>query len=296
LLRTIRTGGGALAVDDRTGRVFVASIDGDSVSMLDAHSGAVLRTIGRIGIRPLAVDARAGHIFVPGVRRLGMLDTRTGRLLRTAALTTTTGAVVLTMDEADGRLFVSDDVRFAPFHGVVRVFDTRTGAFVHTVAVGRPSNPSIVVVDERSGRAFITNGLAGTVSVLDARRAVVVRTVAIGPHPAALAVDQRRGRVVVVGAGTVSGGTATRPGRVSVLDARRGAILSSAAAGWGPIAVAADERTGHALVTNAGGAMRVPDFWGRVPSWVRGWLPFLPRPSFRTRPVPASVSVIDATC
>jgi DNA-binding beta-propeller fold protein YncE len=83
---------------------------------------------------------------------------------------------------------------------------------------------------------------------------------------------------------------------VSVLDARRGAILSSAAAGWGPVAVAADERTGHAFVTNAGGVMRVPDFWGRVPSWVRGWLPFLPHPSFRTRPVPASVSVIDATC
>jgi DNA-binding beta-propeller fold protein YncE len=200
------------------------------------------------------------------------------------------------MDEADSRLFVGDDVRLPPFHGVVRVFDTRTGALVHTVAVGRPSNPGIVVVDERCGRAFITNGLAGTVSVLDARQAVVVRTVAIGPHLGALTVDQRRGRVVVVGAGTVSGGTATRPGRVSVLDARRGAILSSAAAGWGPVAVAADERTGHALVTNAGGVMRVPDFWGRVPSWVRGWLPFLPHPSFRTRPVPASVSVIDATC
>jgi DNA-binding beta-propeller fold protein YncE len=270
LLRTVRTGGGALAVDDRTGRVFVASIDGDSVSMLDAHSGAVLRTIPRIGIRPLVVDARAGHVFVPGARGLSMLDARTGRLLRTAALTTATGAVVLAVDEADGRLFVGDDVRFPPFHGVVKVFDTRTGALMRTVAMVRRSSSGIVVVDGRDGRAFMINRPAGTVSVLDARRGIVVRTVAAGVLPYALAVDERRGRVVVVSMGTVSSGAATSPGRVSLLDARSGAILSSAAAGWGPIAVAVDERTEHAFVANAGGVMRVPDFWGRVPAWIRG--------------------------
>ena len=63
----------------------------------------------------------------------------------------------------------------------------------------------------------------------------------------------------------------------------------------GPIAVAVNERTGHAFVTNAGGVMRMPDFWGREPSWIRGWLPCLPHPSFRTRPVPASVRGIDTT-
>jgi DNA-binding beta-propeller fold protein YncE len=133
------------------------------------------------------------------------------------------------------------------------------------------------------------------VSVLDARRGIVVRTAAVGVLPYALAVDERRERVVALSLGTISAGAATSPGQVSMLDARSGAILSSAAAGWGPIAVAVDERTGHAFVANAGGAMRIPDFWGRVPSWIRGWLPFLPHPSFRTRPVPASVSVIDTT-
>jgi YVTN family beta-propeller protein len=152
-----------------------------------------------------------------------------------------------------------------------------------------------VAVDELHGRAFIINSPAGTVSVLDAHRGVVLRTVAVGMYPTAMAVDERRGRVVVVGIGSVSPGGATSPGWVRVLDARNGAILSSAAVGWGPVAVAVDERTGHAFVTNGGGALRVPDFWGRVPSWLRARFPFLPRPSFRTRPVPAGVSMIDTT-
>jgi YVTN family beta-propeller protein len=65
----------AVAVDARSGRVFVANkgpVDGNlvplgngAVTVLDAHSGAVLRTVG-VGTYPtaIAVDERAGRAFV----------------------------------------------------------------------------------------------------------------------------------------------------------------------------------------------------------------------------------------
>jgi DNA-binding beta-propeller fold protein YncE len=48
---------------------------------------------------------------------------------------------------------------------------------------------------------------AGSVSLLDARTGEVVRQVATGPIPLAVAVDERRGRAVV----TNAGGTAAAP-------------------------------------------------------------------------------------
>jgi YVTN family beta-propeller protein len=55
----------AVAVDERTGAVFVANAGSDSVSVLDATSGAVRRTI-TVGTYPIAVavGAGTGRVFV----------------------------------------------------------------------------------------------------------------------------------------------------------------------------------------------------------------------------------------
>ncbi|HTD77687.1 MAG TPA: YncE family protein, partial [Chloroflexota bacterium] len=55
----------AIAVDERRGRVFVANTRSDSVSVLDAGSGALLRTVV-VGAGPsaAAVDERIGKVFV----------------------------------------------------------------------------------------------------------------------------------------------------------------------------------------------------------------------------------------
>src|SRR5919201_2994755 len=61
----------AVAVDERTGRVFMANDGERSVSVLDAHSGTVLRTV-RVGFGPLALAThdRDGRVLVAneGVR------------------------------------------------------------------------------------------------------------------------------------------------------------------------------------------------------------------------------------
>src|SRR5918911_1986741 len=116
----------------------------------------------------------------------------------------------------------------------------------------------------------------------------VVRTIAVGSVPGALAVDGQTRRVFVAnfasatvsvldaGSGAVLAATAvdpypdalaiaTRPGRVfvvnvgapagtnrmQVLDAVSGRLLRTVAVGQGDHALAVDERSGHVFVTNA---------------------------------------------
>ncbi len=71
-------------------------------------------------------------------------------------------------------------------------------------------------------------------------RAPLLRTVGVGRDPVALAVDERAGRVFVVGAA----------GEVSVLDAATGAVVRTIAVGRGAQAVAVDEATGRAFVAD----------------------------------------------
>ncbi len=293
IVNTVAAGGGALIVDDLTGRVLVEGI-GAGVSMLDARTGRVLRVIP-LAAGSLAVDRRSGHIFVASATRLSMLDARTGQVLHTTSMGMATTNLLLTVDEADERVLVRDDVRYPPYSGTVRVVDARHGTLISTVAVGSPSSPGGVAIDGSYGRAFVANSPAGTVSMLDVRRGVVRKTIAVGAHPVMLAVDERRRRLVCISASLLSAGSATSPGRMSVLDVRSGAVLSSVTIGWGPTAVALDERMGRALIANVGGVMRLPDTWAWVPPWLRGWLPFLPPPESRTRLVPGSVSMVDIT-
>jgi DNA-binding beta-propeller fold protein YncE len=119
----------ALAVDEQTGRVFVASgntfgVNG-SVSILDAVSGRLVRSV-TVGMLPaaVAVDARSGRVFVANK---GPLDSN-----------------------------------LVPLNnGTVAVLDARGGAVLRTVVVG--TYPTAIAVDERAGRAFVVNASGTTV-------------------------------------------------------------------------------------------------------------------------------------
>jgi YVTN family beta-propeller protein len=152
-------GAHALTVHERAGRVFVTNAGDASVSVLDARSGHVLRTIS-VGQSPLAVAVVASlqHVFVAN------------------------------------RGLWRDGYQVTP--GSVSVLDERTGAVVHTVPVG--GSPGPLAVDERTGYVFVANQDDNSVSTVEAASGRVVRTVPLGLPPRALAVDQRRGRAVVL--------------------------------------------------------------------------------------------------
>jgi YVTN family beta-propeller protein len=150
VLRTVGVGLSprAVAVDERTGRVFVTNDGERSVSVLDAYSGTVLRTV-RVGFGPLAIAT----------------DDRDGR--------------VLVANEG-----VTDSAGDPLGNGSVSVLDARGGKVLGTVVVGM--SPRAVVVDQQRGRAYVLNRVDanggvvnGSVSVLDVRRGKLLATITL---------------------------------------------------------------------------------------------------------------------
>jgi YVTN family beta-propeller protein len=95
------------AIDSPAGLVLVANFTGDSVSVLDTHSGRVLRTIA-VGHYPsaLAVDPRTGQAFVAnaGSNSVSIIDTHTRRLVGTVPVGQYPNAIAA----ADGRVLVTN--------------------------------------------------------------------------------------------------------------------------------------------------------------------------------------------
>ncbi len=209
--------GGGIAIDARTGRIFIGSMTRNVVYSVRLSDGASLGAT-RVGAFPAppvaeAVDEQAGHVFV--VSEAGasvyMCDARTGVVLRRARVAH--DPVALAVDAQTHRAFILSRGPLAlsgahsgAGHGSVGVIDTRTGALLSTVGVG--VGPRAVAIDEPRGRVFVVNTGAlndrgavldrGSVSVLDARSGVVRVTFRVGLMPTAVAVDDRTARAFVI--------------------------------------------------------------------------------------------------
>jgi DNA-binding beta-propeller fold protein YncE len=255
-----------VAVDARAGHVFVLNqpepegISRASVSILDAHSGRLLRTVP-VDYSPavLAVDERTGRVFistsvvgtastVSELAALYVLDSGTAEVLYTYSWTT--GHNAMAVDETAGRVFSTDDSGDGGA-GSVDVLDARTGQELRSVSVS--VSPVAVAVDEHTGRVFIANYAQGTVSVLDAGSGRVLCSVSVGKHLRALAVDTRSGRVFVASLGpTDQYGMGTGEGRVTMLDARSGQVLRFVRVDKNPRVLAVDAHTGRVFVVDVG--------------------------------------------
>jgi YVTN family beta-propeller protein len=103
------------AINSSAGQVLVANFTGDSVSVLDIHSGRVLRTIA-VGLYPsaLAVDPHTGEAFVAnaGSNSVSIVDTHILRLMGTIPVSqypsaiAAAGGCVLVTNEQDNTVSV----------------------------------------------------------------------------------------------------------------------------------------------------------------------------------------------
>lgn len=217
-----------VAVDALSGHVLVTNRGDGSVSLLDVAAGRIIRTV-QVGMHPSGVEvaARLGLAFAvnngdsSGARggTITMLDARQGTVLRSIGVRRDPAAVVV--DARTSRLFVTYGLGGGKGPGAdsgsgsTDVLDARSGRLVRTVPAGAlPDDdlgtalyPHMVAVDERRGRIYVVNraaldrtgrATAGSVSVLDAVSGRVLRTIAVGRSPVALAVDETAGRLFVV--------------------------------------------------------------------------------------------------
>lgn len=244
-----------MAVDNQTGRTFVLNDGNNSVSLIDTHTGRLVRTVSLgIGTFPplaliMAIDARANRVVVASRGTyISILDARTGTLLHTIR-----GGISpehIAVDTRTGRTFISNALSSS-----VTVVDTRRGRLLRTTHVD--GQPYALVVDERSGRVFVKSdggrGVPGPVklvSMLDGTSGRLVRTVTVGHDSGVirsglagdLVVDTRRGHVFV---------STPFNDSVSMIDARSGRLLHTVG-GVRPESAVVDEQAGRVIVLNKG--------------------------------------------
>ncbi len=238
LLRTILAGGNpqAVAVDARSGRVFVANglgsgvvpnTDG-SVNVLDATTGALRSTVPLdLPTYAVAVDERAGRVFVDvendadRSNNVRVLDATTGRPRQSID---GAGGETLVTDPTAGRVLAVDSTTFILTGSYVglTVLDSRSGRVVNRATLEAEGGyAAAIAVDERTGHSFLASAqqqftslsfLRTTVYVIDTRRGQVLRHFTVGTGPPAVAVDAQAGQVYVA-----NGGDNT----MSILDAAR---------------------------------------------------------------------------
>lgn len=197
----------ALAVDERTHHAFVLTLGtltrqgyvGGGAVALDDVTGRVLRRV-RLPGSPVAltVDGARGRAFALSYTRRGtalsLLATRSGRLLRTLYVGALDGPMILA--ERTGRLFIAGGNR-------VVMCDAHTGRVLRTIAV--PHAVTALAVSARAQRVYLVHGDANSVSVLDARTGALTRTFHVVQDPVAAAADDRDNRLFVASSDVSAG-------------------------------------------------------------------------------------------
>jgi len=202
------------------------------LGVIDTGSGRLLRTVA-VSRDPnsIAVDSHAKRAFV-----VGYGDPELGSIGTVTMLDTGRDVVLATLHIADFPRQVVADARtghvFVSDTYSVYMLDAASGRTLRTLSmIG--NEPGAMAVDERTHRVFATNG--GQVQVIDTPSGSLVAspTLVQDSTVSAFAVDERRGWVVATGYRN-----ADLAGTVSVLDARDGRVLRQTAVGARPIAVA----------------------------------------------------------
>ena len=212
-------GDGLIGVDGATGHVFVV---GERVTMLDARSGTVLRTV--VGQpswtepwspKPwaIAIDpsrrSGGGRVFVGDSNATTMIDAMTGHIVRTIPVGVSAGG--LAADARTGRVFavMANDTG-------VSMLDSRSGRVLRTEPVGMLSGGIAIDAAPREGdpdgRVFVST-LDG-VRVLNARTGASIHTLKVGGTPGAIAIDGRTGNAYVI----PDPSAAVEPGAPGALD------------------------------------------------------------------------------
>lgn len=145
--------------------------------------------------------------------------------------------------------------------GTVSLLDLRRGRVLRTAPAGDPRTlaPLALALDPVTLHLFVAirsdSPAPSVVQMLDSRSGARLASIPVGHEAAALAVDARRGYVLVAN---------ETDGTLSLLNARSGALLRTVAVGLLPLAVAVDEHTARAFVV---GPVVPGD--GTPPMWAR---------------------------
>ncbi len=239
-------GPSAVAVDEATGRVYVALYESDAVGVIEATSAEagpqwMMTTLLPVGSHPqaLALNPATGRLFVAnqGAASVTFIDVPRGQPPRVVQ-TVPVGErpVALAVERTAGRLYVACEGS-----RTLEVLDAESGHVVTTIASERPVGPLTVVVDANAGRVYAS--YYSTIVVLDARDWRVLAEWAVGSS-SFMVLDPDAGRLYVDRYTTEEGM------HLAAVDLNTGEVRATLQVGTAPRAAALDPATRFLLVAN----------------------------------------------
>ena len=227
LVNTIPVGSGPVAVSSDGTHVWVANATDDSVTELDASTGAVANTIA-VGGTPNGISSDGNHVWVANSSGNTVTE-----------LDASTGAVVNTISVGNSPYGISSDgthVWVTNFNdNTVSELNATTGGVVSTIPVPG-DNPNGVSSD--GTHVWVADQSSNQVIELDASTGAVVNTTAVGGHPIGISSDGTNAWV------TNNGGNST----VNEVDALTGSVVNTVTVGLNPYGISSEGN--HVWVTN----------------------------------------------
>jgi YVTN family beta-propeller protein len=223
-------------------RAYVASVEGDSLAVIDTRDGALLRTIKMPAAPQYLVAAPDGRRLYVTLDRgstpansVQVVDTLTGKLLNRVDVGPTLYPPALSPNGL--LLYVPDRPEFQ-----VVVVDTFT--YLVPNRIGVAPAPQGTAFSPDGLRVYASGGQSGVVSVLDVGTNTVTATIPAGRNPLGLAVSPDGTRLAVA---DYSGS-----GKVRLIDTGTSTVLDTVTVGSKPrgIGFAPDGR--HLYVANSG--------------------------------------------
>lgn len=230
------------AVNQVTDALYVANVNSNNVSVIDASTDSVTTTIP-VGTAPygVAVDTVTNFIYVPnsGSGTVSVINGATNAVVSTIGVG---GApCYVTVDQATNMVYVTNAAS-----GTVSVISGATSsaptsaAVTATVTVG--SNPQGIAVDAATDTIYVANYNSGTVSVINGATNAVTNTIAVGSGPQTVAVDSQTDAIYVTNYNSNS---------VSVINGATSSITVSIPVGSNPYGVVIDQENNMAYVANS---------------------------------------------
>ena len=227
----------AVGVNAATNFIYVASIQGNDVSVIDGESDTVIAAVG-VGFWPegIAVNPDTNRIYVANIltHDVSVID----GISNTVVATVDVGSLPfrLGVNVSTNRIYVANSGG-----DTVSVIDGLTNTVIATVNVG--SGPAGIGVNPVTNRIYVSNDGSNNVSVIDGASNLIVATIDVGSGPGGVDVNPLTGRVYVANFGDNS---------VSVIDGAHNSVVATLGVGAAPRGIAVNPTTNHIYVANYG--------------------------------------------
>ena len=199
----------AIALDPKTGHVFVIEGDPAAITVIDPKTDKVVADIAVGEKLEYAVAGDGGQLYVNGEAKgdIVRIDTATNRVTAHWPMPGCASPHGLAMDRAAMRLFSTCA------NGLLEVVDARDGKVVATLPIGKGSDAA--AFDPKRKRVFSPNGVDGDLTVIQEKadgsyaELATVKTAATGKT---MSIDPDSGRLYIAAASVdPTGPTTGRP-------------------------------------------------------------------------------------